>query len=61
MTIDSDSNDEADDKDSERTFGDDLLLWYILEDSEDDKTSPLWIGVCVLVVVAVALIVAVCS
>lgn len=54
-------NNEAEDTDSEATTGDDLLLWYFLEDSEDDKASPLWVWVCVLVVIAVAFIVALCS
>ena len=54
-------SDEVDDKDSESKFEDDLLWWYVIEDSEGGRASPLWIGVCVLVVIAVAVIVAMCS
>ena len=61
MTIDSDSNDNADDTASEASFGDGLLLWYALEGSEGGKTSPLWIGVCLLIFLIVAMIVALCG
>ena len=53
-------SDDPDEKDSESTFDDGLLLWYLLEDPEDDKSQPLWVWVCVLVVIAVAFIVALC-
>lgn len=53
--------DEAEDKDAESMFDDDLFWWYAIEEFKDDKASPLWVWVCVLVVIAVVFIVASCS
>lgn len=61
MTIDSDTSDAACGTDSESASGDDFLLWAAIDDSEDGKTSPLWFGVCLLVLIVVVLVIALCS